>query len=225
MLADRIEKFINENADEKKAKFDKGLIISKYEIKGIVTKTLENFARQLAKEGTDICQFPLDYYEEIVLAGMVIAYSKISDIEKIEKLKYLLPYIDNWGACDTIVGRLKGLENQKEFFVSLLNEKNQFYIRVGIVWLMRFALKEDLQNLVTLLNERVKNNEYYVEMALAWCYAEAFIYDFDFMYQFLQGVESKFVQLKSISKACESFRVGTENKEKLRLLRKSIKES
>lgn len=224
MIKERVEKFIEDNSNENKAAFDKKLISSKFEIKGIVTRSLENFAKSLAKEGIDVYDMPLDNYEEILLAGMVLAYSKIESKEKIKKLQYLLPYIDNWGSCDLIVGRLKKLEDQKEFFINLLDENKTYYIRVGIVWLMRFALKNDVHNIVKLLNERVKSQEYYVEMALSWCYAEAFIKDFEFMYEFLQGVESHFVQLKTISKACESFRISEEEKEKLCSLRNKIKE-
>lgn len=221
-IKERVEDFIQKNKNEKKASFDKSLIKSKYEIMGIKTSLIESFAKILAKENIDIKDLPLDNHEEILLAGMVIGYKKITSKEKLKELNYLLPYIDDWGSCDCIVPRLKGLEKEREFFINLLESDKEFYIRVGIIWLMKFMLKSNLKETISLI-KNVKNNEFYVEMAKSWAYAEACIYDFDFMFEIIKNEQSIFVKKKAIQKAIESFRVKEEDKVLLKEYRGTLK--
>ncbi len=221
-LKNRIKNFIDENKDANKACFDEGLITSSYEIKGLPMAKMNEQAKILAQEKVEVKDMPLSCHEEILLAGMVLGLSKISTKAKVERLKYLLPYIDNWATCDMIVTRLKGLESEKDFFISLLSDKRPFYIRFGIVYLMKFQLKQDIRGTVTLLNERVKNTNYYVEMALAWCYAEAAIKDFDFMLDFTQKLERYIVRNRTLQKICESYRVSDEQKKIVRKLRSQL---
>ncbi len=223
-VSEMIKDFIKQEGDAKKVIFDMGIISTKYEINGIKTKTLENFAKKLVKIDVDFYQLPRDNYEEIVLSGFFIVYSKLPIKEKINLLKFLLPFIDNWGACDTIVVRLKSFENEKEFFYSLLKSEEPYEIRFGIVWLLRFQLKDNLKNVITEI-DKVKNQDYYVKMAKAWCYSEAFIYDYNFMYKFLQNLDDAFVRNKTIQKVCDSYRVSKEEKENLKKLRIKEKQS
>ncbi|MCI8555462.1 MAG: hypothetical protein HFI85_02690 [Clostridia bacterium] len=222
MLEEEIKEFIATHTDEKKARFDEGLISSSYEIKGISMSDMNAYAKELAKRGVDIEKMPLSCHEEILLAGMTLAYSKLSPKDKVEKLKKLLPYIDNWATCDMIVSRLKGIESEREFFIELLHSNRPFYIRVGIVWLMKFELKKDVIKTVNLLNDNVKNTNYYVEMALAWCYAEAMIVEFDYMIEFVQRLERYVVRNRTLQKATESFRISDERKKEVRALRSRL---
>ncbi len=217
-VKDMVRDYIDKVSDKNKAEFDKGLISSQYEIKGTKTRLLEDFAKSLIRVNTNFYDLPLDNHEEIVLAGFFIGGLKESPKEKIEKFKYLLPYIDNWGSCDMIVARLKSLESEKQFFIDLLKSDKPFEIRVGIVWLMKFQLKTSLKEVVGLV-KAVKNDNFYVKMASAWCYAEAFVYDYEFMYNFVKDLDDKFIRNKTIQKACESFRVQDDKKAELRKLR------
>ncbi len=219
---EQIKEFIRENADEAKAHFDEGLITTSYEIKGISTKKMAEMAKEIAKDKVDIENMPLTCHEEILLAGMALGLSKMSGEEKIEGLKKLLPYIDNWATCDMIVVRLKGLEAYHDFFVELLHSNRPFYIRVGIVWIMKFELKNDIRATVNLLNDNVKNSNYYVEMALAWCYAEAMIKDFDYMIDFILKIERYVIRNRTLQKACESFRISAEQKVQVKKLRSKL---
>lgn len=232
-IQEKIDKFLQDNQDDKYAQFSRGLIASCFPILGIRTKELEGFAKELLKEGISVYDIPLIYHEEIVIAGFMIAFSKENAECKVEKLKYLLPYIDNWGSCDMITTRLKGLESQKDFFVSLLKSDNAFTVRVAIVWLFRNLVKEHTEEIVDYfsqidfskfeetvnMNGKTVPQSYYIKMAIAWCYSEALIYKFDFMYKLLTRMEDRFIKLKTIQKACESYRIGEQEKQCLKALR------
>ena len=129
-------------------------------------------------------------------------------------LKRFLPFIDNWATCDCVVTRLKKLESEREFFINLLKNEKPFYKRVGIIWLMRFNLKQNFSDTLEMF-KGVKDDNYYVKMALAWAYAEAFTINSEFMVDFLLQIDDKFTRNQTISKARQSFRVPSEIKDKL----------
>lgn len=230
---DRIKAFLENNKNLQKAEFDKKIIQSNFYIYGIKTKLLENFAKNLLKENFSIYDIKLESHEEILLAGFMIAFSKELPEKKIELIKHVLPYIDNWASCDMIVSRLKGLESQKEFFISLLNDENVFVVRVGVIWLFKTYVKTNIDYLYNLFNDinfdkwcndkstltlEIKKDSYYVKMAIAWCYSEACIYNFKFMFDKLQIIKDDFIKRKTIQKACESFRIDNNDKLKLKSL-------
>ncbi len=217
-IREMVKDFIQQISDARKAAFDKGIITTKYEIKGITTKKLDDFAKSLVKIGADFYELPRENYEEIVLSGFYIAHSNFPMEDKMTMLRRFLPFIDNWGACDAVVSRLKGFESEKEFFYSLLKSDEPFKIRFGIVWLLKFQLKSNLKRVIIEI-DKVQNSDYYVEMAKAWCYAEAFIYNYDYMYNFLQKLDNAYVRNKTVQKVCDSFRISEEEKNKLKKLR------
>lgn len=217
-IKEMVNDYINSICDPKKAEFDRGLIDTKFEIKGTKTRQIDDFAKSLVKINADFYELPLENYEEILLAGCFIGNSKASSEEKVQMLKRVLPYIDNWGLSDAIIARLKGLESEKQFFVDLLKDERPFYVRVGIVWLMKYQLKSDLKNVINLVSQ-VKLEHYYVKMAIAWCYAETFVYDYDYMYNFVKTIDDVFIRNKTITKACESYRVSPDKKQELKALK------
>lgn len=214
-IYEEIIDFLLNNANAQNAEFAKKLIDTKYQILGIKNQLLENFAKNLAKnEIDDIFDGDIVYHEQILIIGYYIAYSKFENSRKIEMLKEFLPLIDNWATCDGVATRLKKLENEKGFFVNILKNEKPFYKRVGIVWLMRFNLKQNFLDTLEVF-KGVKDDNYYVKMALAWAYAEAFTINSDFMVDFLSQIDDKFTRNQTISKARQSFRVPNEIKEEI----------
>lgn len=214
-IYEEIIDFLIKNTNAQNAEFAKKLIDTKYQILGIKNQLLENFAKNLAKnEIDDIFDGDIVYHEQILIIGYYIAYSKFENSRKIEMLKEFLPLIDNWATCDGVATRLKKLESEKEFFINLLKNEKPFYKRVGIVWLMRFNLKQNFLDTLEVF-KGVKDDNYYVKMALAWAYAEAFTINSDFMVDFLSQIDDKFTRNQTISKARQSFRVPNEIKEEI----------
>lgn len=217
-----VQNFIKEHASAEKARFDEGIVNTSYEIKGLLIKDMELFAKELAQNGVEFVNMPLTCHEEIMIAGLVVAYSKKRACDKIKDIEKFLPHIDNWSTCDTIVTRLKGLESKKEFFVNLLHSNRPFYIRFGIVWIMKFELRKNIRETVNLINENVKNTNYYVEMALAWCYSEALIFDYEYIVEFVQKLDRYVIRNRTLQKACDSYRVSDERKKEIKALRSKL---
>ena len=222
-VQERVRQFIEDNKDENKAIFDASLITTNYPFKGLSVKLVEKFAKELAKEDVNFNELlnPISH-DEVLVTGMYIAYCNCTAKTKVRYLKKYMPLIDNWATCDMIVSRLKGLESEQDFFVSLLQSTNPFYIRFGIVWLMKNKLKTDLRETVNILKDNVKNRTYYVEMALAWCYAEALILDYDYMIDFVQNLERFVVRNRTLQKACDSTRFTPEQKKEIRAIRSRL---
>ncbi len=214
----KIKEFLNVNADPENAVFQRRLIFTNYKIWGLKTPPLENFVKELIKEGVSFEDFDLVSHEEIVMAGMFIGRSKVENQQKLKWLKEWLNYVDNWASCDQIVGRLKGMEGEVEFFESLLKSNQTFTQRFGIIWLMRWNLKKDLQGSLHNIMA-VENDDYYIKMAKAWTLAEAVLIDYAYTKNIIANIDDKFLRNKAISKACESFRVTEEQKQELKKLR------
>lgn len=205
-LQDQIEEKLRLNSSTGRAKFDSKLVKTRYPIQGVKMAFLEAYAKTLASQEVSVYDIPLNTHEEIMLAGFVIAYQDIDELCRLEQFEYILPYIDNWSTCDSIVPRLKKLKNQKDYFVNLLSSQDPFKVRVGIIFLMKFYLKQDLIDTLNYIRSIV-SDDYYVKMAIAWMLAEAMVYNFDYTLGFLNGLKDKFVINKSIQKALESFRI------------------
>lgn len=210
-----IKKFLKENSDMWYAEFNKKFIKSKYQILGVRTPTLKKFAKELEPEYIELEDKDLSH-EEILLYGFSASYIK-DETEQLEYLENILPYIDNWATCDGIVCSLKKLNTEKSYnyFSNLLKDKHEFYVRVGIVGLMRHFIKTDkIHEILTSLSN-ITNDAYYVKMATAWFYAELAISNFNLAYKEIEKTQNKFIRNRSISKAKDSYRVTAEQKEML----------
>lgn len=218
MLADEVKDFLRKNEDKKNAIFQRRILVTDKYIYGLKTGVLEEYAKELVKRRVNIEDLPLDSFEEVLLAGMVLARSKMSKQDKIKYLDKLIVYFDNWAHCDMIVSRLKGLESEREYFEKLLLRENPFEKRVGIIYLMCYFVRKNARDgLDQILS--VKDENYYVKMAQAWTIAEAGIRDFEYIFNLLPQIEDKFLRNKSISKMCDSFRITKEQKFELKKLR------
>lgn len=221
-ITKKVKEFIELNADAEKAAFARKLIPTQLPINGVPTKLVEDFAKKLAKEGEPWEEIPLDSHDGVCIAGFYLAAAKWSPAEKVEKLERLLPAFDNWATVDCVTCRLKRMESEQAYFESLLFRDNPFQKRVGIIWLMRFALSKDVSSTLQKIMATIDEN-YYVKMAKAWTLAEAALHDFDYTKQVIEQEKDEFIRNKAISKCCDSYRITPEQKTILKTLLKSDK--
>lgn len=109
--------------DEKYKNFHSGLCPGVNNIIGIRIPVLRDYAKKI-KGQVDISAISNDYYEEVMLKGMLIGLEKKLDFEKISNF---IPLINNWAVCDTFCAGLKQIKNNKEkmwlFLQNYINSK------------------------------------------------------------------------------------------------------
>ena len=213
-------------ADEKYKEFHSGLCPNTNNIVGVRVPILRNYAKELVKEGFEknYNKIQTEYYEEIMLKGMMIGLEKMDIDTKLTYIKEFIPYIDNWAVCDIFVAGLKIKEKEKFYnFIQkyLENNKTEFEIRFGLVSLLDYYIdKEHIQEIFKI-TDKIKRDEYYIEMAIAWLISICYIKFPKETEEYLNNNKlSDFAYKKSIQKIIESTRVDEQVKNKLRKMKR-----
>lgn len=209
------------NTDDSYKNFHSNLVSNtKYEILGVKTPLLKNFAKELALNNEKAYSFINEkhvYYEEVAIHSFVIANIKAPISEKIKLIKKFIPQIDNWAICDGFVSSLKIFKNEQQLaynlFCNYIISKETYIKRFAIVLALDYLLNKVYTSMVLDNILQIKSNEYYVNMAISWFICELVIKDFD---KGVSVLKSKtlppFVQNKAISKINDSYRITKENK-------------
>lgn len=228
-IKEEIKNKLKELADSKYKEFHSGLCPNTENILGVRVPVLRNYAKEISKQyEIEVLLKNIDneYYEEVLLQGMLIGLSKEKDIEKIlGYIKEFIPKIDNWAICDGFCAGLKitkkNKEIMREFIKPYLNSSKEFEIRFGIVMILDYYIEEKYLEENFKIFEHIKNEEYYVQMAIAWAISICLIKYFDKTIDYLKTSKlDKFTYNKSLQKGIESFRISEENKKILRNMKK-----
>ena len=231
----KIEKQLFALQDKKYQLFQCKLMptISAKKIIGIRTPVLRTFAKKIV--GTpEAAQFiqhlPHTYYEENNLHAFLIEQIKDFDTA-IQAVEEFLPYVDNWATCDSFKPRAfknnsssQGTSLQVALYKKCeewIASKETYTVRFGIEMLMNYFLDEHFTQESIRLVSRVRSNEYYVNMMIAWYFATALAKQYESAVIFLEKNKlDVWTHNKSIQKAIESFRVTNEHKTYLRSLKR-----
>lgn len=188
---------------------------------GIRIPLLKKIAKEISKYNYfDFIKYNKhDYYEEIVLHGLVITCLK-------EDFKYTLTlfddyidYIESWASCDSVVCNYKSFSKNLEIgFIKIkkyLNSFNPWKVRVGLVLLLDYYLNDQYIDEVLKLSDSVKVDDYYVKMANAWLLSMCLVKYYDKTLSFLKKCNlDDWTYNKALTKAIESYRI--KNKDQLR---------
>ena len=216
-----------EMQDLKYKEFHSGLCPNTDNIIGVRTPKLREFSKEIAKGDIDIYleNAKDDYYEEILLQGMVIGLIK-NDFEKVcYYLKNFIPKIYNWAVCDMTVAGLKitkkHMKEMLEFLKPYLKSKEEFELRFAIVMLLDFYITDDYIDMVLKEMDKIKHEGYYVKMAVAWTISVAFIkYPEKTMKLLKENKLDDFTYNKSLQKIIESYRIEEKTKEKIKSMKR-----
>lgn len=226
-----IKKHLLKLADKKYQEFHNKLCPNTNNIIGVRVPVLRKYAKDLIQQyeiKNLLSNIDNEYYEEIMLQGMIIGLSKEKDFNVIKDyIKDFIPKIDNWAVCDVFCAGLKITKKYKkdmwEFIQEYLKSDKEFYLRFSIVMILDFYIeKEYLQKDFEIFNN-IRSNKYYVQMATAWAVSLCLIKYYDETIKYLKSKNCKlddFTYNKALQKARESFRITNEQKEELKKMKR-----
>lgn len=232
-MKQKIKKELEQLADEKYREFHTGLCPGTENILGIRVPVLRNYAKKLSKEYEirDLLNdIDNEYYEEIMLQGMLIGLEKDKDknkdIQKILKdIEEFVPKIDNWAVCDVFCAGLKitkkHVKEMWDFLQKYVASDKEFEIRFGVVMILDYYITEEYLEKDFAIFDHIKSDRYYVQMAVAWAISICLIKFYDKTIDYLKQAKiDKFTYNKALQKAIESYRISDEQKAELRKMKK-----
>ena len=190
---------------------------------GIRIPTLRELAKRMNDDEADrfMRELPHKYFEENNLHAFLI--EKIKDFDEcISEVERFLPYVDNWATCDSMRPKCFKLNTDRliHHIESWLKSDKAYTLRFGIEMLMVFYLDERFKEDYLYDVARIRSEEYYVNMMIAWYFATALSKQYDETIKILENnLLHSWVHNKTISKARESFRISPEKKEYLKQLK------
>ncbi len=222
-----IREKIFELADENFKKFQSKLCPSTDNIIGVRLPLLRKLAKEIAKGNWReyMKTAENEYYEEIMLQGMVLGCVKADVEETLSYITDFVPLIDNWSVCDSFCTGLKFTETNKsrvlDYLQPYLSSKKEFEMRFGIVMLLDFYIKEDYIDQVLVLLNAAKHEGYYVKMAVAWAISICYIKFPEKTMEYLKNnTLDNFTYNKALQKITESLRVNNETKTLIRSMKR-----
>ena len=198
---------------------------------GVRTPVLRNMAKELSKSKETVFfleSLPHTYFEENQLHAFILSDMKDYSL-CMAALNQFLPFVDNWATCDQMSPKVfrrhrnELLENIRKW----IDSGKTYTVRFGIGMLMDHYLDEDFDPAYPEIVAKVRSDEYYANMMIAWYFATALAKQYETV---LPIIENRHLDVwthnKAIQKSTESFRITPERKEYLKSLKiPRVKES
>ena len=210
------------HSDKTYAAFHSGLLKNEsITLIGVRTPVLRKLAKEWKGEVGTFLTFPDEYYEITFLKCALVGALKYEDF--IARVDKVVPLLNNWATCDMFDAPCvkKHREEFLPFIEKYLHSDKEFTVRYGLVMLLHDYVEEQYLPLIFRSVRELERNEYYIMMGAAWLIAEVLVKYYDAGVRFLrEGSLPKETHNKAIRKACESFRISSEEKAFLKSLRR-----
>ena len=226
----KYNEFLSElyNLQDLKYKEFHSKIIMSDKLIGVRTFELRRMAKTISRSNYDefFKENKHELNEENMVHGLVLGYLKL-DYEDLKiYIESFIPYINNWAVCDMTVSNLKKYvknKNKDSIFNDIkryIKDFNPWINRFGYVMLLEYFIEEKYIDEIFKLCENYRD-EYYVKMAIAWLISFCYIKYKGRTLTFLKNSNlDDWTYNKSIQKIIESNRVGVEDKNMLRKMRR-----
>lgn len=195
---------------------------------GVRTPVLRKLAKQMAKR-EEIDDFlkalPHTYFDENQLHAFIVSERK-DFIQCVEEVNTFLPFVDNWATCDQMSPKV--FKKHRQELLPYIREwiaSGQIYtVRFGIGMLMEHFLDENFDPAYPEMVSKVRSEEYYVNMMIAWYFATALAKQYEVALPYIEENRlAPWTHNKAIQKAVESYRITPEQKGYLKGLKVSLK--
>jgi len=199
-------------------------LIPNSNILGIRMPKLKEIAKELVKNN-DLSLLDSDlYYHEEKITYMLML-SNIKDINIVhDKLDLMVPKIDNWAVCDSLMN-IKIIRKNRDYFYDLIEKyrysKKEFEVRFVLIMLFSHYMDESYLDTIFDVIESVNTDNYYSKMGLAWLLCECFIKYRDYTLKRFKDLKiDNFSFNKAIDKIRDSYRVSDIDKSYLKSLKR-----
>lgn len=229
-ISNEIKQELIQMSDSKYKSFHSNLCPGINNILGIRVPVLREYAKKLIKKYSFeelINNIDDEYYEEIMLQGMLIGLNSKENFNVIKKyIEDYISKIDNWAICDTFCAGLKIVNQNKEnmwgFIKQYLDSDQEFYLRFAIVIILDYYIEEKYLEEIFRIFNNIQSEYYYVKMAIAWAISICLIKYYDKTINYLKNNSKidKWTYNKSLQKAIESYRITKDQKELLKNMKK-----
>lgn len=225
---ENVKKLINENIDIKYREFSKKLLPNVDNVLGVRIPILKNIAKKIVKDDPIFYLDNVinDFFEEIMLEGLVIGNLKFSKETVLFYIDRFIPKINNWSVCDAFCASLKIVNTDKDYFFKYLskfkNSTKEFELRFMLVIFLDYYIDEKYIDRIFKIINNLKNSDYYVKMAVAWFLSMCYIKYKDETLKFLNNCNlDNWTYNKTIQKIIESKQVKPNTKEKLKKMKRN----
>ena len=191
---------------------------------GVRTPELRKYAKQLIKS-EDIEEFlthlPHQYFDENQLHAFILSEMKDYS-ECVDKVDRFLPFLDNWATCDQMSPKVFKKHRQKllKEIKRWIRSEETYTIRFGIGMLMEHFLDEDFDPAYPEMVAKIRSDEYYVNMMVAWYFATALAKQYKTVISYIEDQRlDVWTHNKAIQKSVESNRITSEQKVYLKSLK------
>ena len=191
---------------------------------GVRTPALRSLAKQLAKQeeiSVFLRELPHRYFDENQLHAFIL--SEWKDYARcMEGVRRFLPFVDNWATCDQLSPKVfrKHRPELLESIREWLSSGQTYTLRFAVGMLMEHFLDEDFDPVYPEMVARIRSEEYYVNMMVAWYFATALAKQYDAVLPYIEDRRlDGWTHNMTIRKAVESYRISEDRKAVLKSMR------
>ena len=229
-IINEIQKALFAKQDLKYKEFQSKLMptIAADSVIGVRTPDLRAIAKEYAGH-SDVEKFfttlPHKYYDENQVHAFILSLIKGYD-DCVSHIDAFLPYVDNWATCDQMrpkvfakaANREKLLKDARRWIEAPVT--NVYTVRFGIETLMSFFLDEDFDPKYLKWVSKIRSEEYYLNMMVAWFFATALAKQYEATLPYIEKrMLDTWTHNKTIQKAIESYRITDAQKAYLKTLK------
>ena len=223
-----IQNQLRELAEKEYQEFTGKLILNvpPERILGVRLPVMRKMAAKIARGNwKDYVAEEKEYFEEIMLEGMVLGEVSLPWEELEPYLRRFIPKIDNWSVCDSFCTGLKiaSREHEKvwQFLRGYLESEQAYEIRFALVMILKYYVEESHREEVFGWFDRICHPDYYVKMAVAWAVSCWYLKFPRETFSYLKNDRmDDFTHNKTIQKIRESRRVSKQEKQELMKLKR-----
>lgn len=226
MIMDEIKSELFRMQDEQYRSFQSKLIptVEQDTVIGVRTPELRKLAKQMVKRDdvyTFLNELPHQYYDENQLHAFIV--SEIKDFKCcVEEVCKFLPYVDNWATCDQMSPKIFKKHRQEllTFIREWIVSDRTYTVRFAVGMLMVHFLDEDFDLIYPEMVSKIRSDEYYINMMVAWYFATALAKQYEEVLPFIEERRlDSWTHNKAIQKSVESSRITQEQKIYLKSLK------